>query len=828
MEALLTNLLSDLRYSTRQLIKTPAFTLTALITLALGIGVNAAMFSVIDQVLLRPLPYERADRIVEVGGQSQTGRSLDAVSWPDVRDWRARSHAFQQIGFYAIQFETMGEKDSAKLVPEPLVSVNFFDIFGVQPMLGRGFTADDIKPGRSNVIVLGYSVWKSAYHGDPNIVGQTVKINGDPHQVIGVMPQSFVFPADIGDESFAPLPLDDAEMQKRDNAGLEVVGLLRPGVSIEQARNEINSIHRQLLHEYPKDESKDPLKVETYRDFATDRFRPALYALSFAVVAVWLIACANVAGLMLTRASSRRREIAIRGALGAPRGRLLQQFLTESMLLAMGGGAIGLVLAVGALRVLKHYLAHQVFYGDHVQINVPVLLFLLFVSCLSALLFGLIPGWEAANLPAQEGLRDGSASAGTGKGQARLRDAFVIGEVALTLALLIAAGLMMQTLFRLRHTSLGFVPEHVVTGSIYLPTHGVWFTQKVNENGPTIMQALYQPMVDKLRNTPGIESAGLTTVRPMMPNWSFSAGIVVKGRPKPDHGDEMNAAVRAADAGYFKTFGVRLLRGRMFDGEDTVSSPVSLIVNQALVKKVFPNEEPLGKQIQISDSGPREWATIVGVAEDVHQQTAGAAPLPEVDINLNQLTPKDDMYVIVTSFLMNVGVRTRLPDAVAEAAIRNAVHQLEPDAAIDNLESMQQVIDDSLGSQTLTARLLGLFGFAALLIAAAGIYGLLAYSVSQRTRELGLRLALGAQRGDVQWLVMRHALWLLGTGAAFGIGVALLGSRAMRAFLYGFHGFDVFTIAAVVAVLGLCGLLASYIPARRASLIDPMEALRSE
>lgn len=826
METLFSRLLSDLRYSARQLSRTPAFTLTAIMTLCLGIGVSAAMFSVIHQVLLRPLPYQRADRIVQMGMRSLSGGSFGSISLPDAQDWIARSHTFEKIGYYSIQFTTVGPADNTRLLPEMLVSPGLLEVLGVKPMLGRGFLPSDSASGANRVILMSAGVWKNTYHGDPSIVGQTIKINGDPYQVIGVMPEDFDFPANVGDEVFAPLPLDNKDMQQRDNAGLQPMGLLRIGVSIDQARQELSSIHAQLLKEYPKEESKDPVAVELYRDALTDRYRPALYALSFAVAAVWLIACANVAGLMLTRAAGRRREIAIRGALGAPRGRLVQQFLADSLVLAFCGGALGLLMAACGLRLLRQYLSSRVLYGDHVHVDAAVLVFLFVFSCLSAILFGVLPGVQASNVAPQQALHDGGKSTGAGKEQRRVHDGFAICQIALTVALLIGAGLSMRALLSLRHTDLGFVPGHVVTGSIYMPQHGIWFTQQ--PGAPNIVDRFYKPLLEKLRNTPGIESAGLATVRPLMPNWNFTDGIVVNGRPRPDRGNEPEAALRAADAGYFPTFGVRLLRGRMFGAEDTPDSPVSAIVNQAFAKTIFPGEDPLGKQIEIASKGPREWATIVGIVEDVHQHAVGEKPLPELDVNLMQLNPGDDLYAVAGTFLMNVAIKTRLPVGPAEDVLRRSIHEIEPDAAVENLSSMQQVIDYSLGSQTLAARLMGLFGGAALLIACAGIYGLLGYSVSQRTREMGLRFALGARREDVLWMVMRHAFRLLATGAAIGLIMAFIAGSSLRALLYGIGGFDALTTTVMIALIIICGAAASYFPAWRASRVDPMEALRNE
>ncbi len=828
--------INDVKYALRQLIKTPGFTLTAILTLALGIGVNAAMFSVIDQVLLRPLPYRNAGSLVAFGGQSQTSSNFSSMSLPDARDFAARSHTLQGVIYYSYKFTSLSGTDEPKLTPQIISSTNLFDLLGVRPMLGRSFVEDDAKPGRSNVLILSHGVWKDQFHGDENVVGRVVKINGDPYTVIGVLPPGTGFPGDNPDGLlYAPMDTSAPSNQDRGNAGLALVGLLRPGVSIAQAQAELNGIRQQLLKEYPKEESKDPMRVVDYRESLTAKTRPALRALSLAVIAVWLIACANVAGLMLTRVSGRRREIAIRSALGAMRRRLMQQFLTECLLLAAAGGAVGLEIAAVILRLLRHYLSEKVLYGENIHINAWVCAFLLLASCLSAVLFGLLPAWISANAPTQEGLRDNTAASGTSRRHAFLRDAVVVGEITLTLALLIAAGLMMRTLILLQHARLGFVAENVVTGQMFLPTHGngVFGVQFDTTKATNLIPTFYAPLLDKLQHTPGISSVGLETVRPIQPNWSFTGSVWVHGRPKPDAASEQHAAFRAMNGGYFQTFGIRLLKGRIFNEQDMPDSPLVAVVNQSFAKMVFPNDDPIGKQINVNDNekdkdNPRAWATIVGVTEDVRQLSAGDASLPEFDLDLMQFKPQDDLYPIIATFIMNISVRTQLAPNVAEKAIRDAVHQLQPDISFDDLMPMKQIVEDSMGNQTLAARLLGIFGLAALLIAVAGIYGLLSYAVSQRTREFGVRLALGSPQASVLWLVLRHALLLLGIGVGAGIAIALAASSVMRAFIYGFHGYDIVTVFAVAAILTLCGLAASYLPARRAAAVNPMEALRSE
>lgn len=818
----------DVKYALRQLRKTPGFTLTAVLTLALGIGVNAAMFSVIDQVLLRPLAYPNADRLVQLGATQSNGSGFGPISMPDIKDWQARAHSFQGIGFYEAQAVTLKGSDSAHVTVQVMTSTNLFDLLGVHPAIGRQFLPQDAKQGASHVMVLSHAIWTKYFHSDPEIVGHTVKLNDDPYIVIGVLPPQMEFPANTGEAIYVPVAMNDQGLQARDSSALLPFGLLRPGVPIEQARNELNSIHQQLLQEYPKEESKDRIRVISYHESLTENAKPALYALNGAIIAVWLIACANVAGLMLTRTNGRRREIAIRGALGAGRQRLIQQFLIESLLLGLGGAALGLGITFISLRLLQHYLENAVFNGNHIHINLAVCLFLLFASCISALLFGLLPAWTAAGISAQEGLREGASSTGTSKRQARLRDAVVVVEITLTLALLISAGLMMRTLITLRHTDKGFIAEHAVTSMLFMPTHGAWWNVQDPEKAANLVQVFYQPVIEKLSHTPGVTAVGFTTVRPLMPNWNFIDGIVVNGRPKPNKGDEPNAHANAVNAGYFKALGIRLIKGRLFNEEDTPNSPIVAVVNQSFVKQIFPHEDPLGKQIEVADApGPRHWATIVGVIGDVHQHTLGEAPGSEIDMNLMQLNPKDDMYPILSMF-MNVVVRTTLPSSLAEKTVRNVIQEVSPDIAMQDFKSMEEVVDDSMGSQTLAARLLGIFGLSALLIAVAGIYGLLSYSVSQRTREFGVRLALGSPRSNVTWLVLRHACVLLAVGIAAGIAIAVAAGGVMRAFIYGFHGYDIFTVFAVAVILAVCGLAASYLPARRAAGVNPMEALRSE
>ena len=499
----------DLSYAVRQLRHAPLFAITAIVTLALGIGANAAMFSVIDQVLLHRLPFPEADRVMQMAVRS-AGGGFAPTSLPDVQDWQARSHTFQQIGYYAVQFPTLGGVANPRLVPQIVSSSNLFDVLQVKPILGRAFLPSDSLAANSNVVILNEHIWHEMYQGDRQIIGRTVPVGGVAHTVIGVMPSGFDFPAFGNKDSiWTPFPTDMKGLNDRGNDPLMVMGRLRPGVSLADATREMNSIHDQLRHEYPKDEDSSPIIIKSYPDVVTGNVRPAILALDGAVLAVWLIACANVAGLLLARGNGRRREVALRTALGAGRGRLMQQFFTENLLLSLAGGALGLILAGFALKLLRHYLENTIVFGDQVHIDAKVCAYLLIASCVSAVLFGLLPALQASSAPAQEGLRQGTAGGGTTRKQTFWRDGLVVGEIALTLALLVAAGLMVRTLMSLRNTHLGFAADQVTAGQIFMPNHSAFYIGSTAEpTGPNIVQTFYTPLLVRLAAQPGTQVGG--------------------------------------------------------------------------------------------------------------------------------------------------------------------------------------------------------------------------------------------------------------------------------------------------------------------------------
>ena len=824
----MTGLLQDLRYAFRQLRKNPGFTGVTVLTLALGIGVNAAMFAVIDAVLLRPLPFPQPNQIVQMSEARPQDFAASSSALPDIRDWRAQSHSFQDIGWYTEGLRSVDVPGFSDFIPVIASSSNLLSTLQVEPALGRSFVPEDDQPGHGDVVLINSVAWEKFFNENPQAVGGSLKIGNKVYTVIGIMPAGFEFPS-VGDGPVVWMPLvPSKEYEARDSRALTAIGRLKDGVSPASAAAELSGIQTNIAKAYPALQLDRRVIVKRYRDVLTGNVRPALLALQFAVLAVWLIACANVASLLLSRTSGRRREIAIRSAIGADRSRLVRQFLTESLVLAFTGAAIGLALAYGCVRALKFYLDLYVPLSSHIHIDVRVVAALVGFSVLSALFFGLVPALQASRAPAQEALREGTPSAGAGRRQKHVRDALVVGEIALSLLLLISAGLLLRSLLALRNLPLGFIPDNVVTTAIFLPqTNGGMVGQSGKYAGKDISQVFYQPLLERLSHIPGVGSAALTTILPLSPNFQSGGSFQIVGRPK-DPANKPVASMRAVSPSYFSTLGIRLLRGRLFSDGDGPQGSAAAVVNQALVRKYFHDENPLGQQLKISDTGPHGTVTIVGVVEDTHQTAMSDEAQPEIDVSYLQLGPNDELTPYILASFSNLALRTHVAPSAVIPSLRTTLRQFDPDLAVMDIRTMQDVVDTSLGSQALAVRLLWIFAGAALLIAIAGIYGLLAYNVSQRTRDLGVRMALGASRSNVIALVLRQAVILLAIGVGIGIAAAVSAGTVLRSFLYGVVPYDAATIVAVCVVLLGCGLIASYIPARRASRIDPVKALRWE
>jgi len=822
---------NDLRYAWRQLRRSPGFAVTAVLTLALGIGATTTMFSVVDQVLLRPLPFDHPSQLVaitEASYEKDAATSGGGISLPDAEDWQTRSHTLQAVAYYTFNMPIVGGIDHPHSKPQLPSSANFLSTLGVQPALGRGFVATENRGAASHVAVLGAEAWRTLLNSDPKVIGRTITLNGTPHTIIGVMPESFRFQ---GGSDFILTPLDISQKVIQDRSGgvLNVIGRLRPGSTAEDATREMAGIKQQNLRSYPGKERDTRVLVENYARSLTRSVRPGLLTLNGLVLAVWLLAAINVAGLLLTRTQGRRREIAVRAALGAGSSRLLRQFLVESFLLSLVGGALGLAITSAALRVSRTYLANTFQNGDTIHIDANVCVYVLVASGVSALLFGILPALQAAHLPILTGLREGSAGAGTSRRQSMTRDTIVTVEVALSLLLLVAAGVMARTLFEMQRRPLGFNPEKVVTAELMLPQKNYWFVSAGPSNAKSIVTALIEPMLIRIRQLPGVTAAGVTTVRPLRTNWTFLDEVRFAGHPKPDPHHAQNTNVRAATSDYFRAMGVSLKEGRLFSADDSVGAPLVAVVNETFTRQIDGARSPVGMQIEASEAGAHKYATIVGVVADARQDMNESVK-PELLLNLGQMSPAvDDLYPILVSFHLDLVVRAQTQPEALIPAITRIVHDLNPAVGVNHAELMQTSVDDTMGSQTLAARLLTLFAVAALVIAAAGLYGLLAYQVTQQIRDFGIRIALGAQRNDVLWLVLRRAIVLISVGASLGIAASLGFSRIARSVLSGVDVHNILlVIEAVTALLAVTCITAGYLPARRAAQTDPMQALRHE
>ena len=820
---------NDLRYAWRQLRRSPGFAIAAIVTLALGIGATTTMFSVVDQVLLRPLPYKDPGQLVtisEVGYARDAAKGFGGISLPNALDWETRSHTLQGAAYYTLLMPVVGGIAHPHTVSELVTSANFLSLLGVQPALGRNFAPGENSGAASHVVVLGADAWHTLFNSDRGIVGHNISLNTAPYTIIGVMPQSFRFQGS-SDFLFSPLDVTTKDLQDRSSGMLSVIGRLQPELTVADASRELMGIKQQNLKMYPGKELDNRVVVESYAEALTSSVRPGLLALNGLVLAVWLLATINVAGLLLTRTQGRRREIAVRAALGARSGRLVRQFLVESLMLSLAGGACGLAITSAALHILRHYLSSSFLNGDLIHVDMAVGLYVLIASCVSALIFGILPALQAARLPILIGLREGAAGSGTSRSQSLVRDTIVTVEVALSLLLLVAAGVMAHTLYDMQRRPLGFNPEKVVTAELIMPQNGYWFVDQPSANQSNIAQTFVTPMLSRIRQLPGVVSVGVTTIRPLRPNMSFLDRIAFADRPKPNPRYQQSANLRAATPDYFRAMGIPLIQGRFFNEQDIPRASVAAVVNQAFVRQIVVNGSPLGLRVADEDSGPHKYATIVGVMADARQGMNDTVA-PEMIFNLNQILPTDGFYFLL-NYHLDLVVRARTAPETLIPAITHIVHDLNPDVGVNQSELMQTTVDDTMGSQTLAARLLALFALTALVIAAAGLYGLLAYQVTQQMRDFGVRLALGAQRKDVLWLVLRRAIVLLCIGASLGIAVSLGFSRIAQSMLSGVDVQNiVLVIEAVTVILAVTCITASYLPARRAAQTDPMQALRHE
>jgi putative ABC transport system permease protein len=807
-EADVSDLWQDFRYAARLLLKSPGFAVIAIAALALGIGANTAIFSVVNTLLLRPLPYASADRLAVVWEHNlPRDRKNNVVSPGNFIQWRELNHSFQDLAAISMTFRTTltGQGDAAEL-PVQYVSGTLFGILGVRPQIGRDFAPQEDAPTMS-VVAISDRLWRERFGADPSIVNRTITLDGRPNLVVGIMPRGFsILDKDV--DVWSTIGLPPAARTPR-GRWICVVGRLKDGVTFVQAQQDMAAAHAELARRYPQFNTGWTANVVPLREQLTGDVKPALLVMLGAVGCVLLIACANVGNLVLARATARQRELAVRAALGAGRGRLIRQMLAESVLLSALGAGAGLFLSWWALVVLRTSVSHRLPIAriDQVGIDGTVLLFTIAAALVSASIFGIAPALSSAGARLTDTLKDGGRSGSAGRG-ARVRSAFVVVEMALALVLLVGAGLLMRSFAMLLQVDPGFDPSHTVTIKVSIPT--------ASYGTPAKQQAFFDQLFQRFDALPGVKAAGGTSFLPLN-GLGAATGFEIVGQPKPEAGQEPVTDVRVITHNYFQSMGVPLLRGRLFDTRDESGRVRRVIVNQALANKYFRNEDPIGKSIIVSwnEPGPDE---IVGVVGDVRQQDLETEARATV-----YWPPTRFTYPFMTTAIRTAGD----PRSTVKAATA-ALHDLDPNVAAADVRTMDEVIDVSVAQRRLTMLLLSVFAALALVLAAVGIYGVISYSVSQRTQEIGIRMALGARRSAVMRMVVGQAMRLAAIGLVTGgIGAWLL-TRLMQKLLFGVTPSDPLTFAAVSSLLALVAATAAWVPGLRATRVDPVIALRSE
>jgi putative ABC transport system permease protein len=818
-------MMQDFCYGLRTMLRAPGFTALAVIVLALGIGANTAIFSVVNAVLLRPLPFDQPDRLIQLWHTPPQaafpGMKIFAVSPANFIDWRNQSRAFEGMSAYGFGRYTLTGSGNPEAIRTCAGTSGLFSILHVRPMLGRDFLDDEYKPGHDHEVVLSYRLWRSHFGGNPEIVGKNIELTGQAFAVIGVMGAGFQFPIasdpDDQPQMWKPLAWSDQARAVRDNHNYAVVARLRDGVSLRQAQAELDAISNGLAQQYPSQNKGWGAIAVPLRDDLVSDVRPALLILLGAVLFVLLIACANVASLILSRTFSRRKESAVRAALGATRRRLLQQAFTETLLLGVIGGALGLVFAHYGLILIVRFLAQRLPRSNEIALDGRVLVFTLGVSLFTGFAAGLLPALRMAKADLNEALKQGLGRTASDSGGGRTRNVLVVSEVALSLMLLIGAGLMIRSLWILQKTNPGFDPDHVVTMTVSIPQN------KFPEPGQEV--SYFNRVLERVRALPGVQAAGLIDAMPLSDDGSHQP-ISIEGRPALAMADQPNVDVRLISPGYLSAMHISLLRGRGVDDSDVPGRPGAVLISQSMAELFWPHEDPIGKHLTMYFF-PDVARVVVGVVADVKLQALNETrPAPTLYLPLGQLSPPKGANW--SSFGMILAVRTGMGPVSTIPSITSSVRDVDADIPLLNILTMGDRVSESLSPQRFSMLLLTAFAGLALLLAVVGIYGVMSYSVSRRTQEIGIRVALGATRKDVLMLVVRRGLLLALTGSAIGIVGALLLSRVIASQLYGISPTDPITFVAVSILLTAVALAASYLPARRAMRVDPMVALKYE
>ena len=801
----------DLVYALRSLRSAPGFALVTLLTLALGIGANTAIFSVVRGVLLLPLPFPESERVVRIWHSNRTANDMKSVvSEPDLLDWKAATKSFSALGAYWYSPGGSGADLTGVGTPERLEGAyftpGFFQALGTPALLGRTIRDEEAVVGNDKFVVISYGLWQRRFGGDPSILGRALTIDGQPYTVLGVMPREFTYPANRLD-FWIPLSTipEDGIGRGRWSRFLDVVARLAPGVTVQQAQRELSSIARRISEQEAEARDWSEVTIAPVREALFGDVRRPLIVLVGAVGFVLLITCVNIASLLLARATARQSELAVRAALGAGRGRMLRQLLTESVVLALLGGILGVVLAYAGVRALGTFGAAELPRASEIRIDTMVLLFALGISTAAGLLFGLLPALRATSQNLQSMLRAGARGAVGGTGQ-RLRSALVVAEVALAVILVVGAGLALRSFVRLLDVDPGFRPENVLAVKLSIP----------DRYSDDRREGYYQALLDQVAAVPGVQIVGAAKNLPLKGTGEPRQGITVQGSGgRADYRDQRFPLLHVS-ADYFKAMGIPLKDGRTFTGQDREDAPIVFVVNEAFAKKYWPNESAVGKIIRFDND--QFTVPIIGVVGDVRQRSLTEAPEPMAFIH----------YLQNSRSGMGLAIRTSGEPLRYANAVRQAIWSLDRDQTITSVESMRQIVGGTMARPRLLATLLLLFGLMGLSLGALGIYGVLAYAVSQRRREIGVRVALGATPGSVFGLIVRQGMLLAIAGVVAGVAGAFALTRAMTAVLYEVRPTDPATFAAVVVVLLATAFFASWLPARRALRIDPVQALRYE
>ena len=807
------DLLQDVRYGLRTLAKNPAFTAIAIVALALGIGANSAIFGVVDAVLLRPLPFKNPNQLVMLWeNAAHLGFPRDTPSPANYLDWQKQAISFTGMAAMSERsFNLTGVGEPERLEVRR-VSANLFELLGVPARLGRTFVPEDDKPG-THVVLLSHSLWQRRFGSDPGVVGRAVTLDGESYTVVGVMPPFVQLPGfeNRNDQLWVPIAFPPEEATQRGNHFLEVIARLKPGVTLKQAQAEMETIAARLAQQYPVYNMRRGAVVVPLHEQVVGDIKPALLVLLGAVGFVLLIACANVANLLLARAAVRQKEIALRLALGASRSRLTRQFLTESVLLAMLGAGLGLLLAFAGIRILGTFIPPGISQIQTISIDGTVLIFTALVAALTGIAFGLAPAIHGSHLNLNDTLKEsGRDSAGGVKGH-RARGLLVIGEVAISFVLLIGAGLLINSSLHLRNLDPGFRGDHLLTMKVNL--------SEVKYPDRERRAAFFDEVMRRVRELPGVQSAAVAGNLPLTYNGD-SMSISVEGVPDPPPDQQPDVIFRAIGPGYFGTMGIPIVRGRDFTDQDNGDSKEAVIISEKTAQQFWPGQDPIGKKLKpglSTSSSP--WREVIGIVKDVRQNDFVASPKRQMYFTYRQLKN------IAANALV---VRTSMEPMSLAVPVRNAIWSVDKDQTVADIDTMDHIVAQAVARQRFSMLLLGLFAALALLLASIGIYSVMSYSVAQRTREIGIRMALGARRADVLQMTVKQALNLVAIGMVIGLAAAFLLTRVLASLLFGISATDPITFIGISVVLLAVAILASYLPALRATKVDPIIALRAQ